>query len=400
MNSRIFLPLVGLLVSASALLPASSAQTSDKTTASSTSPVAFVYVSRSSDIDGFAVSASGKLTPVPGSPFAYSGYGKLSVSKHFLFGLEGNDYDVSSFSIASNGSIKKVATLNLQKYEPDFCGGPPVMQVDTTGTTLYVQESVACPNDHQGYVSVHVASNGDLTYLGSSGGFLDWFGQGDTIQLTMAGTNQYAYDGWCGEEDNNTSAVDIYKRESNGMLQFVAADNNPPTDYSGNGYCAGQVAADSENHLAVAYQRLDSEGGDNGPWSGPYFLATYTMNSAGDFATSSTSDNMPEVSDTITYNEDVTALSISPANNFLAVGGLNGFQVFHFNGGNPITPYSGPLLPGATIGKFGWDKSNHLFVYFGSSLYVYTVTADSIKQAAGSPYTIDNANNLIVRDLQ
>lgn len=396
------LSLVAGLIIASPFLPSASAQTAEgsATTATTPAPVAYVYVSRTNNIDGFAVSPGGTLTPIPGSPFAYSGYGKLSVSKHFLFGLTSSDSSVSTFSIASNGSIKKVDTLNFTQYETVQCPGPPVMQVDTTGTTIYIQEAVACPNGNQGYMSFHVTSTGGLQFLGHSGGSLDWFGQGDTIQLSMSGAGVYAFDAWCGEDNNNISSIDVYKRQSNGDLQFIFADTTPPPDYSGNQYCAGQVATDSSDHLAVAYQRLDWEGGDNGPWNGPYFLATYTMNSAGDFATSSTSNNMPEVSSTITNNEDVTAMSISPGNNFLAVGGINGFQIFHFNGSNPITAYSGPRLAGAAIGKFGWDKSNHLFVYYGQTLRVYTVTSTSIKEVAGSPYFIQNANNLIVRDLQ
>lgn len=402
MKSRIqIVCLVASLGTASALGQIPPPQTSASTTATS-SPVAFVYVSRTNNIDGFSVSSSGKLTPVPGSPFPFTGYGKLSVSKHFLFGMAGDGSKVTSFSIASNGSIKKVDSLNAWKYEPGegpFCPDNADMQIDTTGTTLYVQENPNCAgNPNQGYLSVHIESNGYLQYIGSSGGSIDDFGQGDTISLAMAGTNQYAFDGWCGEDNNNLSAVDIYKRESNGLLQYIGQDNTPPNDYFPQGFCAGQVAADSQNHLAVAFQRLDSEGGDNGPWNGPYFLASYTEDSHGNLTTTSTSDNMPEES--VSAQDDLTTMSISPSNKLLAVGGISGFQVFHFNGANPITKYSKVLLPNVTVSKFGWDKANHLFVFSGGTLWVYTVTSSSITQAPGSPYTIQSSNNLIVRDLQ
>ncbi|HEY2858616.1 MAG TPA: hypothetical protein VGJ21_09380, partial [Terracidiphilus sp.] len=316
--------------------------------------------------------------------------------------MKTDDYEVSSFSIASNGSIKRVATIDVRQYEPNFsyCTSPPDMQVDTTGTTVYVQQSPDCDyQDHQAYLSLHVTSSGNFQFLGGSGGFLDDFGQGDVISLKMAGTNQYAYDGWCGDDDNNTSAVDIYKRESNGLLQFVSAVNMPPANYAtGAQFCAGQVATDSENHVAVAYQRLDSEGGDNGPWDGPFFLASYTQQTNGDLTTTSTSDNMPEVP--VARDSVIYTMSISPGNKYLAVGGLAGFQIFHFNGGAPITTYSAVHMPTSTIQKLAWDKSNHLYVFDGGSVTVFTVTAATGVKQVGSPYPIAHASNLIVRSLQ
>jgi hypothetical protein len=213
----------------------------------------------------------------------------------------------------------------------------------------------------------------------------------------MSGTGNFGYDGWCGEDDDNLSAIDIYKRESNGMLQYVGQETTAPTDYAGAAYCAGQVANDSANHLAVAFQREDDKTGDNGYFEGPYFLASYTEDSTGNLTTTSNSDNMPEAM--VSNNFDVTTMSISPANNFLAVGGETGFQIFHFNGGSPITTDSGVFLPTVTIQKFGWDKANHLFVLGGGDLYVYTVTSSGISQAPGSPYSIPESGGVIVLDL-
>jgi hypothetical protein len=242
-----------------------------------------------------------------------------------------------------------------------------------------------------------VESNGDLQYIGGSGGYIDDAGQGDTVSLMMAGTGNFGYDGWCGEDDNNLSAIDIYKRESNGMLQYVGQETTAPTDYSGAAFCAGQVATDSANHLAVAFQREDDKMGDNGYFEGPYFLASYTEDSSGNLSTTSNSDNMPETM--VSNNLDVTTMSISPANNLLAVGGETGFQIFHFNGGSPITTDSGVFLPTVMIKKFGWDKANHLFVLGGGNLYVYTVTSSGVSQAPGSPHSIPESAGVIVLDL-
>lgn len=362
--------------------------------------VAFVYVSSFKHINGYAVSSSGRLTPLPGSPFSYAGYGKLSVTSKFLFGMTSNGSEVTSFSIASDGAIKKVDSLNVWNYEPGVsaaCVDYPDMQVDFAQSTVYVQENPQCADGtYQGYLSLHIEKSGDLQYIGSSFGYIDDAGQGDVVSLAMAGTDKYAYDGWCGEDDNNLSAIDIYERGSNGVLQYIGQDTTPPTDYSGPTYCAGQVAADSENHLAVAFQRLDQDTGDNGYWIGPYFLASYSEGSNGNLTTTSNSDNMPEA--LVSNNLDVATMSISPSNKFLAVGGQQGFQIFHFNGSNPITAYSGVVQPNLSVFKFGWDKANHLYVFGAASLRVYTVTTESIKEAPGSPYSIQDSTNLIVLD--
>lgn len=47
--------------------------------------------------------------------------------------------------------------------------------------------------------------------------------------------------------------------------------------------------------------------------------------------------------------------SMSPSGKFLAVGGLAGFQIFHFNGANPITKYAG-LLTGNPIDQIFWER--------------------------------------------
>lgn len=58
------------------------AQTGDEPETTS-SPVAYVYVSRPTHIDAFAASTTGKLTAVPGSPFSGS-VSSMSVNGKFL----------------------------------------------------------------------------------------------------------------------------------------------------------------------------------------------------------------------------------------------------------------------------------------------------------------------------
>ncbi len=62
------------------------AQTTDQPeTTKTTSPVAYVYVSGPTNIEAFAASSTGTLTPVSGSPFPGS-LSHMSVNKTYLFG--------------------------------------------------------------------------------------------------------------------------------------------------------------------------------------------------------------------------------------------------------------------------------------------------------------------------
>jgi hypothetical protein len=90
-------------------------------------------------------------------------------------------------------------------------------------------------------------------------------------------------------------------------------------------------------------------------------------------------------------------MSISPSGKLLAAGG-QGFQVFHFNGSSPITKYTGLLQAKDSFEEFGWDKENHLYAVSSNALFVYTATPTSIKEAAGSPYSIPEASSVIVLD--
>jgi hypothetical protein len=405
------IPGVALALFASAALAQTPSPATNVTSAaSSTSPVAFVYVTRPTHIDGFAVSSSGKLTPVPGSPFANTNVKILSITKKFLFGESGDDKTITSYSINSKGTLKKVATRTehplclLQDRYPD-------MQVDFTRSNLYYfqgPDGCANPPGTGTYLSYRIESDGTLQFLGDSGGTtadqIDDFTQENTAFLKMAGTNKYAYDSYCAEDNFNLSVIDIYKRESSGRLQYFSQSNDVPAPgSSGKPYCAGILATDSENHLAVALQRVDSQGGDTGFLIGPYFLASYTADSNGKLTTKSTAENMPEA--TFVGDFAPTAISIDPTNKFLALGagegGALGFAIYHFNGSNPITKYSSVLQPKVGFGDhaFAWDKSHHLFVLGGGNLYVYTVTSTSIKQAAGSPYSIPESSSVSVLDL-
>jgi hypothetical protein len=94
----------------------------------------------------------------------------------------------------------------------------------------------------------------------------------------------------------------------------------------------------------------------------------------------------------------VNALSMAPSGKSLAVGGVGGLQIFHFNGASPITKYTA-LLTTSTIDQAFWDKNNHLYAISRSAgkLYVFTITPTSHSQASGSPYSVSSPVALIVQ---
>jgi hypothetical protein len=100
-----------------------------------------------------------------------------------------------------------------------------------------------------------------------------------------------------------------------------------------------------------------------------------------------------------------SVLNMSPSGQLLAVGGnapdggteMPGLEIFHFNGANPITPYSG-VLTTAPIDQIHWDNNNHVYALSNSTgkLYAYTVTPTSITTVPGSPFTIASTPNSLV----
>ena len=77
------------------------------------------------------------------------------------------------------------------------------------------------------------------------------------------------------------------------------------------------------------------------------------------------------------------------------MGGTAGLQIFHFNGSDPITRYTG-LLTTDDVSQLFWDNDNHLYAISQSSgkLFVFTTTPTSFSQASGSPYMIRQPTNV------
>src|SRR5207302_6274963 len=107
-------------------------------------PVAFVYVAAAqgsiSDINAYAAAANGTLTPVSGSPFAGSGtyVAAMAANRRVLFVTD--TVDIYSFSVAWNGALNEVSSIDAQQYNQSSTGGPVSLFFDRSRATLYDED--------------------------------------------------------------------------------------------------------------------------------------------------------------------------------------------------------------------------------------------------------------------
>jgi len=351
---------------------------------SNSSSVAFVYVSSSPsnnnyEINAFAVAADGKLSPVSGSPFS-ANVQSMAVNQQFLFGTNG--IDVYSFSIAADGSLQKVAVIDAQKFNGSNCGGPTALFLDHTGSTLYDEDvygNICANNTYQSF-SID-QSTGELNYLGASDPSVLF-----SVPLSFIGKNVYAYGS---SSHQYGSWLFGFKRNSGGKVTDLKINPPMPVSKKADFYVSYGAAADSSNHVAISVTPYNQN-----TWlpDGPPQFATYTADRSGHLTTQSTYSNMPATS-----VQSVADFKMSPSGKLLAVGGTAGLQVFHFNGANPVTHYTG-LIAKDEIDQIFWDNDNHLYAISRNTgkLLVFTITSTGVSQAPGSPYPITNPQNVTV----
>ena len=351
---------------------------------SAASPVAFVYVSsnpggNSPQINAFAAASNGKLTPVSGSPFSANVQG-MAVNGKYLFGTDG--IHIYSFSIAPDGGLEQVASINAQKFNGSNCGGPVALFLDHTGRTLYDEDfygNICANNTYQSFAIDR--STGVLSYLGASDPSVVF-----NVPLSFIGNNVYAY-GSSSREYN--SSIFGFRRNSDGTLTDLSLNPPLPVAKKGDFFVTYGAAADPANHVAIS---VAPHNGSSWQQDGPPQLATYTADGSGNLNTRSTFSNMPAAA--VQY---VTNIQMSPSGKLLAVGGTAGLQIFHFNGGNPITHYTARLTTDE-VDQLFWDESNHLYALSltAGKLFVFTITPTSFSQAPGSPYNITSPQDIIV----
>ena len=353
-------------------------------------PTALVYVSGGNPAGIFAFSAdsSGQLTTVSGSPFATNA-GILTTNGKYLFGADATN--IYSFSIASDGTISQVASINATQYNGNGqCGGGPFgLFTDRTGATLYDVDGNSCANNAYQSFSID-QSTGALTFLAITSDQSPVF----TGALSFLANDLYGYGSNC---YHFLPTIFGFTRNSDGTLALDGSLGlNPPIPAapSGSSYCPYLAAADAANDVVIPLTPLNA---NSFQVTGQTQLSVYTADSQGNLTTTSTASNMPATAVSSTAPLGVTDISVSPSGAFVAVSGPLGLQVFQLNGANPLTQVTG-LLVNNEIDQVGWDNSNHLYAIGASSgqLFVFTITATTVTQAPGSPYTIAQPNSLAV----
>ncbi len=340
-------------------------------------PVALVYVSsyvggKTGEIYIFSAAANGRLTLVQELPLPAAVWG-MAPSKKYLFTTDTTW--IYSFSVANDGTIKQVSSVNAVSFNKRDCGSVSTLFLDRAGAALYDFDQNFDCNDNDAYQFFTVdPSTGDLAYLGTTNTSNDWWNG----PVNFIGSDHYGYQAHCIGDEYWT--IYGFRRTDDGTLTELDRSFPTPAPKYGDFYCPNLASADPTDHIAISVQAVNGNFGNDGPPQ----LATYTADASGRLTTRSTYRNMPSTAETYVYD-----MAASPSGELLAVGGDAGLQVFHFNGGKPITVYTGLLTQGQ-ISQLFWDKDNHLYAIGSESgkLFVFTVTPSSFRQAPGSPYTI------------
>jgi hypothetical protein len=346
-------------------------------------PIAFVYVSSvrstgSYEIHAYKVASDGTLTAVSGSPFAENGF-YLAENGNWLFSTD--TVDIYSFSIAANGALRQVSSVNAQQYNQYDAGGPVNLFFDRKGTTLYDEDIYSNQGANNTYQFFDFnQTTGALTYLGAtSAASAVW-----NTPLSFVGNDADGYGSTC---VRGGQYIYGFSRGGAGRLSDLNLQTTIPSAPKGS-YCPYLTATDLANSVAISLMPTE----DGLSADGPTQIAVYSADPSGDLTTNSTSSNMPKVA-----VGSVTDMKTSPSGKLLAVAGSTGLQVFHFNGANPVTHFT-PLMTKDPVDQMFWDNANHLYAVSRSAgkLYVFTVTTTKATPASGSPHAIGTPANLIV----
>jgi hypothetical protein len=385
------------------------------------SPVAYVYVTQTDQLPGesfatqpiyaYSVTSNGKVTPVEGSPFTeISGMMVGTNGSHFITNGYGGDLNggqlplnyLYSYEINSKGGIgKQVSAIDTQSYSGSDCSSalgedfPDGAELDHTGKYIYVPY---CNNAVQTY---KLASSGDLTFQ-SDTTYKDptiynlshpiYYNQ-DLMNLGfphLTGNSAFAYAQTLIEEGPThfpaTGFAD-FERKSDGSLEYLGAATvtGPSLPENYYPYYTGLSTNDSSDHLAVMLGMLKFTAPSTTANEG-CALASFTANSKGHLTSTNAYDKMP----LLPFCGQ--GMVLSPNGKFLVLlpnGGAS-LQFYHFNGSEPITPFTQVVAKSGYFGIMAWDSSNHLYALNGVSgrLHVFNVTSSHVEEAPGSPYNL------------
>ena len=205
--------------------------------------------------------------------------------------------------------------------------------------------------------------------------------------LYFLSNNRYAYDLARVTSPSSGNYIASWRRTSLGDLVFNQFEINYPA--FAEHYCAAFLATDNfelvsyTTDVGVTYNFQDAR------------IDSFTAVSEGNLR-STNGLNAPVVA---LKNGDVTAMSISLTGNLLAMRGHYGFQIFRFNGANPVKHYSSVLQPNNQFLDFGWDSHSYLYALSTDGIRLYNLNTTAYSEAPGSPVSISNPTSVIVVSL-
>jgi hypothetical protein len=375
--------------------------------AAAQSPVAYVYVAQTPQLQNesydtqpiyaFSVAPDGRVTPISGSPFTQiSGEMVGTNGTHFITLGYGGDQNFGplnylySYDVSSNGAIgKQVSEINTQLYSGGNCpandGQQPASgaELDHTGQYLYVPY---CGDAVQTYKIAK--STGDLTFQSAT--IYDNADESFAGMPKLSGNSAFAYNQTIVEEGPGEYRFPVFgfaafSRQSDGSLEWrgVPTVTGPTLPENYYPYFSGVITDDPTNHFAVMVGLLKFIPPDTTANEG-CALASFTMGSQGQLTSTNSYDDMPQ------FIGCGGSMLLSPSGKTLVLLPNDGssLQLFHFNGADPITPFTQVAgKSGDPFGAIAWDASNHLYALSSVSgkLRVYTVNSTGVVEAPGSP---------------
>ena len=330
------------------------------------------YGSGNESISGFTVDSSGTAQPISGSPFTGPSSSEV-VNSSYLFATDGTN--IETYSIGSGGTLQQASSINGTMHN-QIPNGSAVgnMTLDRSGQTLYAAELNFDGADNDAYSYFGIGSGGNLSFLNSSSIDTNYH-----TPLSFSQSNQFAYGEGC---YHFTPEIFGFSRNGDGTLTSINTNAIlPPTNNPGTMWCPDDSAASAGNYLALVYFDLSVQ-------NGPYYLATYTINSDGTLGLVTNS----EVTTPFTGE---AAVSFDPTGQYLAMAGQGGIQVYQINANGIFTPVGAVQQPSVAFTALSWDNSNHLYAIAASGLYIFNSDNGALT-LDGSPYPVTNPGSLAV----
>jgi hypothetical protein len=366
------------------------------TAASAQTVQSHIYIQTPQGVDVYTLNSANKLNLVAGSPFKTVGLGAATNGKYWI-SVGTNILHVYSISQTSGAIGGQVSQIDTSIYAGGECGTTGETTLDHTGLFFYVAHNnmpIDVNSNHCLALQTFKmnSSNGQFTFMGD---MYDYTNNhvGASRNPSITASEALAFGGT--DMGWNSFGVVGYSRnlttgDFTGMSSITSVPSIGPSD-GGVGWAPIGVTPENSNHLAVV---LASVVDPPYPQYADPALASYTFTTSG-VATTTNATPLP-------LTVAPTVLNMSPSGKILAVGGgVNpnglplafgsnpGFQLFHFNGSAPITPFSS-VLTTTPIDYVHWDNYNHVYALSATTgkLYIWTATATSITPVPGSPFTI------------